>query len=511
VSGLILDHRGDPVSGHVYPVRRRAAGSQDTLSNWFPSRVSAWQEERDRKLAGMRAEDLVAGDAHAAGLVDTIATNTVGVGLNPQSRVDARRLELAPDQARDFQDSAERAWKIWCREADAGERMTFGGIQWLNIRTMLTQGEFLTLPLMVTRPGRTFSLALQDVHPARLGTPTDKASDHALRSGVRLGDCRQPVGYYVANPLDGLYSSALDSAQYRFYPAWRGHRPQVIHRFHSREPEQVRGEPVLNPAMKFFRDLGDYLDYELVANIVTAMFPVFVETLDPAGMAAAVADEGGAPGEAGRGLQRYQTYEAGQVLYGEPGQRPHMLSANRPGGSFGIFVERILRAIGAAVGMPYEVFTKDFSKTNYSSARAALLEAWRVFTLYRTWLRDSFCQLIWELVLEEAWLLGLLTLPASAPDFYDARHDYCAAEWIGPARGHVDPVKEMQADIAGLEAGVLTLSDVVAARGGDWESVAAQRAREKAKLEELGLSAATGQAAARLGAIPPEPEKEDAA
>lgn len=503
MSGL-LDARGNPISGHVYPVRRRAAGNRDTMSNWFPQRVSAFMEERDRKLIGMRAEELVSSDAHAAGLVDTIAVNTVGVGLNPQSRVDAKRLGLTPEQAEAFQASCERAWKIWCREADAGQRMNFANIQYLNIRSMLVHGEFVSLPLMLkNRPGRTFSLALQDVHPARLVTPSNKTTDKSLRSGVALGDCREPVGYYIANPLDGLLTTTLDSSQFRYYPAWRGHRPQVLHRFYQREPEQVRGESILAPAMKSFRDLSDYLDYELVANVITSMFPVFIETSDPVGMAAGLAEETGESG------QRYNTYEAGQVLYGEPNQKPHLLASNRPGGSFPVFVERILRGLGASVGMPYELFTKDFSKTNYSSARAALLEAWRVFRLYRYWLRDQFCQLIWELVLEEAWLMDMLELPASAPDFYDARHDYCSAEWIGPPRGHVDPVKEMTADIAGMEAGVLTLADVIAERGGDWEANVHQRVREKARLEEAGLTSANDQAAARLAAIKPEPKEEE--
>lgn len=495
------------VSGAVYPVRRAAAGNRNTLSNWYPGRIDNFLEERDRKLVGLRAEDLVASDPHAASLVDSITINTVGVGLTPQSRVDAKRLGLTDDQASAYQASAERVWKTWCREADAGRRMSFGSIQYLAVRSMLEHGEYLFLPLMLDRPGRTFSLALQDVHPARLATPSDKTGDTSVRAGVSLGPCREPVGYYIANPRDGLLSSAMDSWQYSYYPAWRGHRPQVLHGFHAREPEQVRGDSVLQPIMKSLRDLSDYLDYELVANVITSMFPLFIETSDPAGMAGALSDlpmDGQPAPDAAQ--QRYHTYEAGQVLYGQINQKPHLLTGNRPGGAFAVFVERLLRAQGAGAGMPYEVFTKDFSKTNYSSARAALLEAWRVFRLYRHWLQNVFCQPLFEMVLEEAWLRGLLDLPATAPDFYDAREDFCSVDWIGPPRGHVDPVKEMQADIAGIDAGVLTLADVVGERGGDWEAKIAQRAREKKALEAAGLASDTQTAGTRLAALPSDPE-----
>jgi len=491
------------VQGHVHPVSRSAAGNSNTLSNWYPTRVNSWLEERERKLVAMRAEDLVANDGHAAGLIDSISINTVGTGLNPQSRVDAKRLGLSDDEAAAFQASAEKAWKDWCREADAGERMHFCDIQYLNIRSMLVQGEFINLPLMLKKPGRKFSLALHDVHPARMATPMDMAASKNVRGGVHLGSCREPLGYYLANPASGILSSFLDSSQFEYIKAWRGHRPQVLHRFFVRENEQVRGESILAPAMKFFRDLADYLDFELVANIITASFPVFIETSDPTAMGVGMGDE--TSEETG---ERYQSYSPGQVLYGGMNQKPHLLSSNRPGNTFPVFVERILRAAGAATGMPYEIISKDFSKTNYSSARAALLEAWRCFKLYRQWLRNHFCQVVWEMVLEEAWLLGLLDLPASAPDFYDARAEYCQAEWIGPARGYVDPVKEMTADIAGIEAGIMTMADVVAERGGDWEQVVAQRARERDVLEAAGLSGGTEQAAGRLASIPPDPEEE---
>ena len=67
-----------------------------------------------------------------------------------------------------------------------------------------------------------------------------------------------------------------------------------------------------------------------------------------------------------------------------------------------MFVETVLRHIGTAVGLPYEPLLKDFSKTNYSSARAALLEAWRFFRGRRHWLATNWASPVYELWLEEA-------------------------------------------------------------------------------------------------------------
>ena len=88
--------------------------------------------------------------------------------------------------------------------------------------------------------------------------------------------------------------------------------------------------------------------------------------------------------------------------------------------------------------MPYEIVARDVSKTNYSSARAALLEAWRIFGFYQKWLVDSFCQKVWEMVLEEAWLRGMITLPALLDPSVKA---ICLK--VNSPGGDVDGIKEL--------------------------------------------------------------------
>lgn len=88
------------------------------------------------------------------------------------------------------------------------------------------------------------------------------------------------------------------------------------------------------------------------------------------------------------------------------------------------------------------------------------------------------------MVIEEAWLRGMIEIPSS-PDFYEARHLYTGTMWIPPRKGHVDPVKEMNANILGLENNILTLAQIIAEQGGDWETTLEQRARETRVKERL--------------------------
>ncbi|MCO6901713.1 phage portal protein, partial [Pseudomonas aeruginosa] len=118
------------------------------------------------------------------------------------------------------------------------------------------------------------------------------------------------------------------------------------------------------------------------------------------------------------------------------------LNAARPNANFAGFEGAMLRNAAAAIGISYEQLTQDWSQTNYSSARAALVEVWRTLSRRRMDFGIGFCTPIYATFLEEAFELGELPLPAGAPDFIEARAEYARAQWIGPGRGWVDPVKE---------------------------------------------------------------------
>jgi lambda family phage portal protein len=294
-----------------------------------------------------------------------------------------------------------------------------------------------------------------------------------------------PIDYFVANP-DGTSTfgngfSGLDISKYTIIPAKVAHRPGMLHGFVAKSDEQVRGASILAPAMPFFRNLSDYLDYELIGAMAAASFAVFISTenkYDSIPNASAFNRDGS--GDDNKKTV-YCEFAPGTVAYGNENEKPHILKSDRPSDTFAPFVERLLRAVGASVGMPYEVVAKDFSKTNYSSARAALLEAGRVFLGYQQHLIDGFCQPCWAMVQEEAYLRGMVSYP-SGTDYYAMRHLLTMCRWIPPRRGHVDPKKEVEAMVLAKDNNIRTLARIIAEDGGDWEETLKQRGIER-KME----------------------------
>jgi lambda family phage portal protein len=176
--------------------------------------------------------------------------------------------------------------------------------------------------------------------------------------------------------------------------------------------------------------------------------------------------------------------EGGTFIPLYPGDKLTPYVPNRPPNTYPAFVESITRQIGVALGLPYELICKDFSKTNYSSARAALNEAWRMFLVRRQWLATYWCAPVYKLWFEEAVNAGMI----EAPDFYENAPFYLRARWIGPGRLYVDPTKEAQAAQIRMETMVSTLEMECAEQGLDYEEVMEQRALELERMKELDLT-----------------------
>ena len=118
----------------------------------------------------------------------------------------------------------------------------------------------------------------------------------------------------------------------------------------------------------------------------------------------------------------------GAVIPLPVGARLRSFAPGRPNVAFEAFMLAVERRIAAGMNLPYELFAKDFSRVNYSSARAALLEAWRYFHGRRRWLTTTWLRPIYELWLEEAVNAGVI----DAPGFYANRYAYTATSCRPP-------------------------------------------------------------------------------
>jgi lambda family phage portal protein len=439
-----------------------------------------------------RSRDANRNDPVASGATETYAVNIVGSGLKPQSRIAYDVIGISEERAAELQRQAEAIFDRWKPLADSSNMLDFDEIQFLALRKICEDGEIVAVPTWANEKWRPYGRAIELIESDRLAQPMNQMSNVNVRNGIRFGARGEPLGYFIraANAVsDFTEIPARDSAG----------RPKILHVFASKRPGQSRGIPMFAPVLTYFKDLADYLEAEVVAARVAACLAVFITKADAMFSAANMATGS----EAGTGA-RVQGIEPGMVSYLNGGESINVVDPKRPGDAFPAFIESVLRLVGTSIGLPYELLVKDFSKTNYSSARAALLEGRRVFTNWRSWFSRRFCQPIWELVLEEAFLRGEF----DAKDFYKYRFEYTRALWIGGGWGWVDPVKEVEASRKAIDYGLSTLAEEAAGQGRDWEETLDQLKREQQRTEALGITIISSVGAAKPAAAEEAPAED---
>lgn len=450
-------------------------------SNWNASAGSADADLLpDLENLRERSRDLVRNDPHASSIQQAYVDNIVGNGIKPQSLASAEKLGITEDQASEVRKACEDVWHRWVSEADASDHDDFYGLQALIMKQIFTNGEVFILPTMIDDESREFGLALEIIEADRCESknnadnPNNKNTN--LRSGIELGRRGEPIAYWIrtSHPGDGIYERSYKKKWKRYLARNANGRKNVLHLMNKRRPGQTRGEPLLSPSLATFHSLSSFLEATLIKERVSACFTMIVTSDDPYQSALQRSD-------ATRNNRRINSLEPGLVEYLSPGESVQWGNPNNTGNTFDPFVERNLRAIGASLGLPLELVTNDFSKTNYSSARAALLESRRMFKRHQEYLISRLCKPVYEMLIEEAWLRGFIPYV----DFDRNKHELTKCRWVPPGWAWVDPLKEAQASAAAVSLGVSSLAEEAASQGRDWLELQKQLAYEQKMKEEI--------------------------
>jgi capsid protein len=155
----------------------------------------------------------------------------------------------------------------------------------------------------------------------------------------------------------------------------------------------------------------------------------------------------------------------------------------------------VLRHIAAGLNIPYELLVKDFQQDELQLRARGAAGSVALFQRPPPLALDYWLKPIYELWLEEAVNAGEVI----APDFYANRYAYTRCRFIFGGKGWVDPVKEAQAAVLRVAAGVSTLEQECAEQGLDYEEVLDQRMIERQMMIDRGLNP-DGATAATAGA-----------
>ncbi|GAF84620.1 unnamed protein product, partial [marine sediment metagenome] len=378
------------------------------------------------------------------------------------------------DAAEAWRDTAEDVWREWTNKetADRAGKLDFGQMQRLALRRMLIDGDVFFVRQIVERNG--IKTAWKMVGGERVATPGNLTSKKDILGGIRYDGSGKPVSYFIRK-----YQGRMDLSQNfeevkAFDPAGR---PNVLHLYLPIRIDQTRGVPILAPALPLFHQFEAYLEAMLVRARVEACISAWIKTTAPLTVAA------GRSAETDSDNRKLETLSPGQIEYLKAGEEVSFLAPTNPGREFEAFIKRLIRMIGASVGMPYCVLAKDYSASNYSNSRMASLDARDVFEDIRAYIAGALPRPVWDLVLEEA-VLRLLVPEAG---YNAAPAKYSRVRWGGRGWPSVDPRKDAEGDLLKLRMCTTTIADLCNREGADWKDTVKQREEEEAERERAGL------------------------
>ena len=410
-----------------------------------------------------RARWLVRNNGYAANAVESWAANTVGDGIKPISQIaDAARKE-----------ELQRLWLAWTDEADAEGLTDFYGLQRRAAREVFIAGEvFFRIRMRRADDGLTVPLQLQML-PAEM-LPLEQsgtaAGGNAIRQGIEFDRIGRRVAYHFLRRHPGDSTDPGLAGEMVRVPA-----SEVIHVMDPVEGGQLRGVSKLAPAIVKLFLLDQYDDAELDRKKVAAMYAMFVTSPAPENPLAPPEDE--------MDMAGYEV-SPGQIVRLDPGEDVTVGQPADSGATYEPFQYRTLLQIAAALGIPYPYLTNDMVKGNFSNARLALIEFRRRVSAWQhsvmVW---QLCRPVYTRWMDAAVLASALTLP----NYETSRARLHAADWLPTKWDWVDPLKDANAEIAQIEAGLKSRTQAIAERGHDAEQVDREIAAEHARERALGL------------------------
>lgn len=485
---------------------RRDAGRRDLseFSGWNPGLGHAGSAfEREWKAITGRARGLDENNGWINAGLDRRVEAVVGVNIRLSSQPIYELLGRDYEWRMRWTGDVQARFKVWAndieRRCDARKRLSFGAMARLAYLTYARDGEAIAEIRDAKRGLRNTTNVLL-IEPERVGTPPGKIEGPDLRNGIAFDRDGAATGAWVRrfHPSDDV--ATADRDEFDFIPAYgKTGRAKLVHIFNPRRIEQNRGVSRLAEVMVPAKMLDRVDRAEVEAALKSALLSIFIKSPGTtedieAALAPANDDIAGDPDpwiSAYLGLREKNpvAIQGAQITHLLPGEDVETPPATRPNANYPDFARFVLQKVAGSLGVSYPQISQDWAGINYSSARALLNELWRSFLEDRHYFTQAFLTPIYAAWLEMEVALGDVKVPGGPANFYRNKTAICMAEWIGPGRGSVDPLKEANANNLDTAAGRTSTVETILERGRDPSDVLAEEdwyQTEREKRRGLG-------------------------
>lgn len=432
-----------------------AAKSSRLFSDWTIAADDINQElEAALTPVRQRARELEQNNDLARRYLQLVETHTIGAnGMQLQVRGELRNgnADTRGNQR------IERAFAAWGQKGscDVTGRYSWRDVERIVVRTVARDGECL-LRLHDVRINAD-AFAVEVLNPQILDhRHNGKRGNNRIRLGIELDGNGRAVAYYLR--------TGDDAQKHERVPA-----EQILHIYRPDRPEQLRGVTWMASAMVTMHQLEKYQESAIVAAREGANKMGFFTTQDGSLNGVADDENGEFIHESEAGM--FGVLPQGYGFQGYDPTYPHQLYEE--------FMRSNLRTVAQALNVSYHALTGDLTAVNFSSIRAGTLEDREHWMVVQDWLKTNLHTPVYR-----RWLRAHTDNPADL-ERYSAHH------WQGRRWPWVDPLKDIQAATAAIEARLKSPQRIAAEMGVDIEDILDEIARFNEMAAAKGVAPAT--------------------
>jgi lambda family phage portal protein len=412
-----------------------------------PDKIAA----RELQLLWGRSHDLCRNNPVAVTAKNRLVSHWVGTGI--KVRWDNKKIQ-----------------KLWDEFADNPNIDGWGNLynlQALWAGAFFESGDVFSRLVIQRDPSQKIPLKVQTLEAEYLDPLFSNADN--VRYGIKFDSFGKPLEYnfWQRDPLD--FALGLPPNTRIAVPS-----NDVIHIFNRERPNQWRGLPKLVPVMLLLYEMEELIDATMVRQKVAQAVGWIIKkresgplpTIGPVQSTATSVEKHEGGGEKKRKLQKITP---GGIHYLQDDEDFIFADTQDIGPNLLVLLKNQWHTISSALDLTYAQQTGDLSDVNFSSIRAGLIELRRRVAMVQQ--LNMINQGLRPLTNKFKTLAGLYVSPGLAN---------ATCKYILPKTDWVDPLKDTQADVLELQAGLATLQEKLIERGvEDFDAHIAQIAREQ--------------------------------
>lgn len=440
----------------------RNGGPNANITGGF-SRIRAYSRDVTRKIPELD-------DGY-----DTRVANIIGKGI--------RGIPMCKDDK--LREQIKNLWNEWSLEADY-DGFDLDSMDRLLVRERDEAGEvFLRVIYMPASAGLVVPIQFQVIESECLDHDYNEAlkDDAKVVAGIEFNSKGKIVAYHFNknNPTDStIVNKTLERIR---VPA-----DEVCHYFKRSRAGQVRGSPRAYAGQMQMRDLMIYEENELERKKNSSATYATIQSTDSSIMSELGNDINTFTPDSGMTTppQVMGTDPAvinkGSVVHLYPGEKLEVTKVAESDPNYDAYIAGKNRTAAKALGLSYETYSGDLRGNSYSGIRVAKNLEEIKFGVDQEEFIKKVKRFVWQKWFDQAVVAGILKIP----DYASRKAYYTAINWQAPGWKYINPLQEINAVAAEINAGISTRTIAAAARGRDFAELQAQLKAEREIEQQFG-------------------------